>query len=82
MSDFVFCIVCHSPRDMSDVGLVEKCEYCGDAEYVRSDFYVPDGKLFYGYIQPSKINPAVPVTGAAGNDKNILPLTTDEIIVE
>jgi hypothetical protein len=50
-NDFVFCIVCLSPRDMSDEGVVEKCECCGDDEYVRSDFYVPDGKPFYGYIQ-------------------------------
>lgn len=54
MNEFVFCIVCHSPRDMSEVGLVEKCEYCGDEEYIRSDFYVPDGKPFYGYIELTK----------------------------
>ena len=43
MNEFVFCIVCRSIRDMSAVGLVEKCEDCGDEEYTRSDFFVPDG---------------------------------------
>ncbi len=54
MSDFVICIVCLSPRDMDEKGLVEKCEYCGDEEYIRSDFYVPDGKPFYGYFEVNK----------------------------
>jgi len=54
-NELVFCIVCLSPRDMSDDGLVEKCEHCGDDEYVRSDFYVPDGQPFYGYIAPNKV---------------------------
>jgi len=53
MNEFIFCIACLSPRDMSDDGLVEKCEECGDEEYIRSDFYVPDGKPFYGYIEPT-----------------------------
>jgi len=53
MNEFVFCIVCHSPRDMSADGSVEQCEHCGDSEYIRSDFYIPDGKPFYGYIEPN-----------------------------
>ncbi len=37
ISDFVFCGVCLSPRDVymnvDDLWVVEECEYCGDEHY-------------------------------------------------
>ena len=73
MDEFVFCIVCHSPRDMSAVGLVEKCDYCGDDEYVRSDFYVPDGKPFYGYIEPNTASTRLGAGTADPVDETVAP---------